>query len=164
MSLSPFEPRSDVLDRLNFALQLFQADVRSMSSESLAATCGGASRCGYDFLFEMIGFFDTFASLLGEGPKDIQGPSGEWVRAPQDFYDKDQALAGLDAASKRFIEAISSYSGDFVADVFPSPVGPFTPLGMANLGVWHTMYHSGQLNYIQTVQGDAAFHWMPEAP
>jgi hypothetical protein len=30
---------------------------------------------------------------------------------------------------------------------------------MANLVVWHTMYHSGQLNFIQTLWGDDAFHW-----
>jgi hypothetical protein len=85
------------------------------------------------------------------------------VRAPKESYEKDAALTALLSSADGFIGELRGYRGDAVADVFPSPVGPFTPLGMANLAVWHTMYHSGQLNYIQTVLGDEQFHWIPEA-
>ncbi|MBL8048019.1 MAG: hypothetical protein JNJ45_05000 [Chthonomonas sp.] len=161
MNNQAFDPRKDVVERLAFARQLFGADIHAMSSDDLAATCGGQSRCGYDFIFEMVGFFDTFGGLLKNGPSDIEGPQGGWVRAPKEFCDKASAVAAMNASADNFTEAILAYTGDFVADVFPSPVGPFTPLGMANLAVWHTMYHSGQLNYIQTVRGDVAFNWIP---
>ncbi|MBS1715157.1 MAG: hypothetical protein JST30_12555 [Armatimonadetes bacterium] len=163
MTTSAFDPRKDVLDRLAFSLQLFGSDLRSMSDDDLAACCGGASRCGFDFVYEMVGFFDTFAGLLTDGPSQIEGPQGGWVRAPKDFCLKAPALEALRIHAEKFTAAVQNYQGDFVADVFPSPVGPFTPLGMANLAVWHTMYHSGQLNYIQTVRGDVDFHWLPEA-
>jgi len=133
-----------------------------MHPEHLSKTGGGESRCGYDFLYEMIGFFSTLGSLLETGPGDISGPDGSWVRAPQEFHHKENALAAFGSAADGFTRALENYSGDFVNDVFPSPVGPFTPLGMANLAVWHTMYHSGQLNYIQTMHGDVAFHWVPD--
>lgn len=158
-----FDPRSDVLERLSFAHNLFSADLRSMDEDSLRSNCGGQSRCGFDFIFEMIGFYETFGGLLANGPSDIEGPGGGWVRAPEEFCVKDSAMSALDAAVDRFRSVIEGYSGDFLKDVFPSPVGPFTPIGMANLAVWHTMYHSGQLNYIQTVRGDVDFHWLPEA-
>lgn len=161
MSNQSFDPRTDVLERLAFAQQLFRADIRSMSTADLATTCGGQSRCGYDFIFEMVGFYETLAGLLNNGPSDIEGPQGGWVQAPKEFCDLAPAVAKLNAAADGFTEAIRSYQGDFVKDVFPSPVGPFTPLGMANLAIWHTMYHSGQLNYIQTINGDVDFHWIP---
>lgn len=157
-NLNLFDPKREVLERLNFANSLFSADVTAMPSELLASTSGGVSRCGYDFLFELTGFYDSFADLLVQGPNDIEGPSG-WVRAPQEFYDKDSAVAGLHVAIAKFVSALESYRGDFLADQFPSPVGVFTPIGIANLAVWHTMYHSGQLNYIQTIHGDEGFHW-----
>lgn len=163
MNNQTFDPRKDVLERLAFARQLFGADIHAMSSDDLAASGGGQSRCGYDFIFEMVGFYETFAGLLVSGPSDIEGPQGGWVRAPKEFCNKNSAVAAMNAAGEIFIQAIERYSGDFVSDLFASPVGPFTPLGMANLAVWHTMYHSGQLNYIQTIRGDVAFHWMPEA-
>lgn len=161
MNNQTFDPRRDVLERLAFARQLFGADVQSMSSDDLAANCGGQSRCGYDFIFEMVGFYETFAGLLQTGPSDIEGPQGGWVRAPKEFCEKNSAVMAINAAADKFAQTIENYSGDFVSDVFPSPVGPFTPLGMANLAVWHTMYHSGQLNYIQTIRGDIDFHWIP---
>lgn len=156
-----FDPRKDVLERLAFARQLFGADVQSMSTDDLAATGGGQSRSGFDFIFEMVGFYETFAGLLQNGPSDIEGPQGGWVRAPKEFCDKDSAVTAMNASADKFAKVIEDYPGELVSDVFPSPVGPFTPLGMANLAVWHTMYHSGQLNYIQTIRGDVDFHWIP---
>lgn len=163
MSNQPFDARNEVLERLAFARQLFGADIKSMSHDDLAAACGGQSRCGYDLMFEMVGFYETFAGLLKSGPADIEGPQGGWVRAPNEFCDKNSAVDAMNTAAEMFTQAIESYAGDFVSDVFPSPVGPFTPIGMANLAIWHTMYHSGQLNYIQTIRGDVDFHWIPES-
>ncbi len=161
-SSTSFDPCEDVIQRISFARQLFGADVQAMSPELLSATHGGETRCGYDFMYELVGFFDSFGKLLAQGPTSIEGPSG-WVRAPKEFHDKESAIRALDAKADSFVGILQNYSGDFIADEFPSPVGPFTPLGMANLAVWHMMYHSGQLNYIQTIHGDAGFHWMPEA-
>jgi hypothetical protein len=160
---APFDPRKDVIERLAFSRHLFGADIRATPSEILKSTQGGASRCGYDFMFELVGFFETFGKLLSDGPGEIQGPSGAWVRSPAEFQQKEQAFAALDKAAENFVGSLQGYQGDFVNDVFESPVGPFTPLGMGNLAVWHVMYHSGQLNYIQTIHGDDGFHWMPEA-
>ncbi|HAY14075.1 MAG TPA: hypothetical protein PLB31_08750 [Fimbriimonadaceae bacterium] len=160
MNQTAFDPRTEVLERLGFTRHLFGADIKAMSHEDLSANCGGASRCGYDFLYELVGFFSLFAGLLTSGPSAIDGPQGEWVRAPQEFMDKDSAMKSLNEAADHFSAAIQNYKGDLFNDVFPSPVGPFTPLSMANLAVSHLMYHSGQLNYIQTVRGDVAFHWM----
>lgn len=151
-----------MLQRIAFARQLFAADINSMTPELLSTTHGGESRCGFDFLYELVGFFGTFGDLLKTGPSDIEGPRG-WIRAPKEFHDKVAATAALNKAADEFVEVFSDYQGDFINDVFHSPVGPFTPLAMANLAVWHMMYHSGQLNYIQTIHGDAGFHWMPEA-
>lgn len=157
-----FDPKTEVISRIQFARQLFSADVNAMSHQQLATNCGGDSRCGYDFIYELCGFFQTFAQLLSDTPGDIQGPSGEWVRAPKDFQDKEGAMNSLGKAADHFEATLQNNKGNFTTDTFDSPVGPFTPLGMANLAVWHMMYHSGQLNYIQTVNGDTAFHWIPE--
>lgn len=163
MSEQVFDPRAEVLERFGFARHLFTADIHSMTEEDLGATCGGQSRCGYDFMFELIGFYETFSKLLVAGPQEIEGPQGGWVRAPKEFCHKESAMASLAAAEDKFVSVVKDYSGNFVADIFPSPVGPFTPLGICNLAVWHTMYHSGQLNYIQTIKGDVDFHWMDDS-
>jgi|GEM_PF-1900997 len=159
---TPFDPRHDVVERLAFARQLFTADVMSMTHDQLLSTHGGVSRNGYDFLYELVGFFDTFAGLMSKSNREIEGPQGGWVKAPSEFCDRESACVAMSAAADRFVSALQNYNGDYIRDSYDSPVGPFTPLSMANLAVWHLMYHSGQLNYIQTIDGDADFHWIPE--
>jgi hypothetical protein len=158
-----FDPRHNVIERIAFARRLFGADVHAMPHAMLAATCGGASRCGYDLIFELVGFFDTFGKLLSDGPSEVQGPSGGWARCGAEFQNKESSMAELDRAAGSFVKALEEYKGDFVRDEFPSPVGSFTPLGLGQLAVSHLMYHSGQLNYIQTIHGDEGFHWIPAA-
>jgi len=159
METTQFDPIVDVCARIDFARRLFCADVDAMPEDLLSATSGGASRCGFDLIFELSGMYHTFAGLLSAGDGTISGPKG-WVRAPLDFRRKDDALSGLQSAFDAFTNALKSYAGNVLTDEFSSPVGPLTPLAMANLAAWHTMYHSGQLNYIQTIHGDESFHWM----
>lgn len=154
-----FNPIDEACERIQFAKRLYLADIEAMSDTSLASTGGGTSRCGFDVTYELAGMYSTFADLLANSAGEIVGPKG-WVRAPEEFKSKGAASSAFEGSLDKFVNAFQGYKGDVLADQFESPAGPFTPLGMANLAVWHTMYHSGQLNYIQTIHGDDQFHWM----
>lgn len=155
-----FDPIADVLDRIQFARRLYLADLNAMPQEMLAAQCGGKARTGFDVTFELTAMYTGFAQILSTRAGEIPPPSG-WVRAPETFCYRDRALSAFDEAISGFLAAFEGYTGNAYSDEHPSPVGAFTPMGMANLVVWHTMYHSGQLNFIQTLCGDDQFHWMP---
>jgi hypothetical protein len=154
-----FDPIADVIQRIEFAKTLYLADLRSMPHEMLAKQCGGKARTGYDVTFELTGMYSVFADLLKARSGSITGPQG-WVTAPPEFCNPEGARDAIAGALDRFVAALQTYEGDVLQDQYPSPVGPFSPLGMANLAVWHTMYHSGQLNFIQTLCGDDQFHWL----
>jgi hypothetical protein len=149
-----------VTGRIDFARILYLADLRSMPDEMLRKRCGGKARTGYDITYELTGMYGTFADLLTARAGEISGPDG-WIKAPAEFQNRDRAMSAFDSALALFLKAFRAYSGDVFSDEYPSPAGPFTPLRMANLAVWHTMYHSGQLNFIQTICGDEQFHWVP---
>jgi hypothetical protein len=153
-----FDPIEDVCGRIDFARRLYTADLQAMPDQMLRRECGGKARTAYDVTFELTMMYEGFASLLAEGQGAIPAPQG-WVRAPEEFKNADGARAAFDGALGRFVAAFRSYRGNAYQDEYQSPVGAFTPIGMANLAVWHTMYHSGQLNFIQTLCGDDSFHW-----
>lgn len=155
-----FDPITDVTERIQFARTLYLADLQAMPHEMLARQCGGKARTGYDVTYELAGMYSHFADLLRAGSGSIPGPSG-WITAPAEFCNPATATEALASSLDRFTAALQAYPGSACQDQYPSPVGPFTPLGMANLAVWHTMYHSGQLNFIQTLCGDDRFHWVP---
>lgn len=159
MKAISFDPIDEVCGRIAFARRTFQADIAALPDERLAEGCGGKSRCAYDFAFELSGMYRGLAALLSAGSGEIPAPQG-WLRAPEAFQTRSTATQAFDEALDEFLAALRGYRGDILSDEFASPVGSFTPLAMANLVVWHTMYHSGQINYIQTIDGDEAFHWI----
>jgi hypothetical protein len=150
----------DVCSRIAFARTLYVADLRAMPDPMLRKQCGGKARTGYDVTYELVGMYTTFSALLLERQGEIRGPAG-WVKSPEEFQNPDIAVSSFEQSLQRFVEVVQSYGDGIHTDAYPSPVGPFTPMGMANLVVWHTMYHSGQLNFIQTLCGDDQFHWIP---
>jgi hypothetical protein len=161
LSNTQFDPIADVTERIEFARRLYLADLRAMPAEMLSKQCGGRARTAYDITFELVGMSSLFTELLTAGQGEIPRPDG-WITAPPEFQDPQGAMSAFDAAQNRFLGALRGYAGDVLTDEYASPVGAFTPLAMANLMVWHTMYHSGQLNFIQTLCGDDQFHWLPE--
>jgi len=158
MSVSLSDIRNDTITKLKTLRRLFEADVAALSTEQLAATHGGASRSGFDLVYEIAGFqTEVAAILLGQNGK-LEPPQG-WVRAPKEFCTKEAASAQLAKSFDALIGAVENYQGDFFNDKFPSPLGDLSVNDWAGFVGSHAMYHSGQLNYIQTINGDDQFHW-----
>ena len=159
MSETPFDPRNESITRLSSVRDFFQKDLNALTADQLGTTQGGCSRCAYDLAYEITGFLGVLSTLLETGKSEFNPPQG-WVRAPQDFHNKEKAVEAVSNAFDHLIEALKGYKGDFLEDKFPFIFGDMNPLTIANFAVSHVMYHSGQLNYIQTIHGDDEFHWM----
>lgn len=158
MDQTKFNPIDDVIGRLQFILQLFTTDVNSMSNDTLSKPCGGVSRCGHDMIFEVTGMMHHFAGLISEGNGSIVGPAAGFPVAPNEAKDKQTALAGLETAKQVFIGSLKASSTP-LQPLFDSPAGKMSPLDLGHLVILNVTYHSGQLNYIQTINGDGEFHW-----
>jgi uncharacterized damage-inducible protein DinB len=97
------------------------------------------------------------AALRGQDPKEVAA----------DFAAKVDAASNIDELGKLVIE-----SGKIVCDTLDTlseadldreigvPWGVKLPFSIAIfLPANHMYYHDGQVNYIQTLLGDAKFHW-----
>ncbi|MCU0316556.1 MAG: hypothetical protein MUC92_08185 [Fimbriimonadaceae bacterium] len=133
------------------------ADVRAMSNETLSATAGGATRSGFDFLYEVAVVNKRMAARFkGQDP----GPSSEgWIMAPEEFRDQEKIASLLEESYEEIAEAVESFDSNRF-DEQPIPESTWTYLDLAGLAAIHGVYHDAQLNYIQAMHGDEAVHWM----
>ncbi|MCL4284713.1 MAG: DinB family protein [Fimbriimonadaceae bacterium] len=151
-------PKEDIAARIQMGSGLLQKDLAAMSDQMLANCPGGEARCGFDLVYEMAMVNRLVAGALRGDAGDIPEPQG-WVRSPQDYRNKAAAMRDLSDSVEELLSAFATVSEQDLAKEIPTPLGKM-PIGqvMSIMGS-HLMYHSGQLNYIQTLHGDVAFHW-----
>lgn len=154
-------PQTDVervIAQTQMTSGLFALDIEHMSPDMLGADNGGKARCGYDVICEVTDLIN-YVSARAEGQNlSLPEPQG-WHRASEDRKNKEAALDDFQAAINRFTAAIGSADEATLSQVIQSPLGELTLLRLAQIMPPHIMYHSGQLNYIQTLHGDDDFHW-----
>lgn len=151
--------KGDISESLKNGSQLLYKDINAMSDEMLANCPGGKARCGFDLLFEIASVNRMFAGIMRGDGNEAQRPDG-WVVAPSDYRSKEVALKNVTESVNELLAAIDGLSDDQLAKPLETPLGTMPVARLASMMGSHMMYHSGQLNYIQTIHGDDAFHWM----
>ncbi|NIM06015.1 MAG: hypothetical protein GTN69_01475 [Armatimonadetes bacterium] len=93
----------------------------------------------------------------------IRGNEVNWdLLAPrvEDCPDFESAKAALEKNQSEFFAALEEIDESRLAEMVKMPWGEELSLGQyILLPSYHTCYHVGQLNYIQTLLGDAEFHF-----
>lgn len=149
--------KSFLAGRLNDMRNLYVNDLEAMSEELLAKSPGGAARSGFDMTYEVMYVNRRLvARLRGEEPAPFN-PADGWMKAPAEFCNKEHCLAQLNGSVDELIAAFNAH--DDIELSIETPRGPTTPMELAHLAGNHLMYHDAQLNYIQSLEGDADMHW-----
>jgi hypothetical protein len=150
---APVVNSEEIVDRIRRAAGLFSKDLSAMDEPMLVNSFGGSARTGYDIAYEVTFINNAVATneFGGEPPKG-------WMRAPEG-QSKDAAIQAFNDSVDAVCAKIAGSSADDFAAEMTTPFGPTNFGFMANMLPAHIMYHSGQLNYIQTLYGDEAFHW-----
>jgi hypothetical protein len=77
------------------------------------------------------------------------------------FRTPDAVKVEFKASMNNLIAKVEKLEDADLDRIVTAPWGQPLPLGaMLLMGVSHTTYHDGQLNYIQALYGDDKFHWM----
>lgn len=151
--------KSDINESLKSGSQLLYKDISAMNDEMLANCPGGKARCGFDLLFEIATVNRMFAGIMRGDENEAPRPDG-WLVAPSGYRSKDVALKDVTDSVNELLAVVDSLSEDQLARPLETPLGTMPVSRLATMMGNHMMYHSGQLNYIQTIHGDDAFHWM----
>ena len=88
----------------------------------------------------------------------IPEPQG-WIRAPQEYQSKADAMKDLSDSVDELLAAFGNVSEGALSKEIETPLGKMASGQLMAIMGGHLMYHSGQLNYIQTLHGDDVFHW-----
>ncbi len=156
-TLSQHPALNDIAQRTKSAAGLFATDLKHMSHETLALSPGGKARTGYDIAYEVIGLHRLICDVAaGRTPKPM--PDG-WVTAPSEFKDVNTAIHEFESSVEQLLAFMATATDELLGKVSPTPFGEMPLMGLCQIVPIHLMYHSGQLNYIQTLQGDDQFHW-----
>lgn len=153
------DTRAIAVRKLTGACRAFRQDLEALPDDAFDRGFGGIARTVADIVYEVNFIHDYFGMLLrGEEPT-VHPPEDGWMRAPEDKRTKGVVLAEFDAAASRIIAATEALTREQMEAAVPSSRGETTPFERVLFLTQHLWYHCGQLNYVQTLLGDAAWHW-----
>jgi len=138
------------VDQVRGAVSAFCDDIDALTHEQLDRSYNEKTRRAYDYIFEVaVVNLRVAARLRGEDPGPMPWDFGvNWLGAPKEYRDKEAVLAYTREAGDELITAAQEYMGD-ERELIEKLV--FIRV--------HISYHDGQLNYIQSLDGDLAVHW-----
>lgn len=147
-----------VRKQIEHALKQYLSDLAAMDHPTLEDSPGGAARAPYDFTYEVVIVNEMIAAeLRGDRPDPWPSEDG-WAVAPADFRTPEVARARVESSTRAVLETLEARTPDEL-DEPTTPGQPTTRLASASLCAVHLTYHDAQLNYVQSLRGDAEVHW-----
>ena len=117
----------------------------------------GAGRAVNELLLECILVNLKWAATLRN--RDYTRVSSEVAVSLHAVVGASQELTEyLCRSTTELIDAIESVDNDELAEVIETPFGMYSLADCCLIAYWNSVYHEGQINYIQTLYGDQARH------
>lgn len=129
-----------------------------MPNEVFTKSFGGKSRTVADIIFEVNVVNDHIGATIRDenpAPWEYKG----WITAPDTFQAKDVVIAELLASRDRFISGVENMTDEMLSGTVQTEHGESTRASRCQFVALHNWYHSGQLNYIQSLEGDDGWNW-----
>ncbi len=141
---------------------MYAADLAHLSDDHLHQVPMGAARTIASFTAEVAGFNRLVAAVVrGE---EAAMPDPEAVEAfVQSINSIAKAQELVKSSANEICEALASSGAEAALADVTAPWGePTTKINLASMAASHMMYHDGQINYIQSLHGDAVNHWFED--
>jgi len=146
------------LNGLKSACKLFLTDLQALPEEAFSQSFGPATRTVADIVYE-VNLVNDHVGMVIRGEKAFEWPEG-WIKAPEDFRTKEAVVSGFEASSQKIIATIESFSAEELESSIVTDDGETTRFERCRFMTLHVWYHSGQLNFVQTLLGDDKWHWV----
>lgn len=129
-----------------------------MPEEAFGTSLGGKARTVADIVYEA-NLVNDHLGLVVRGEPAFDWPDEGWIRAPENLRAKATVIQSFDDSSGRLVEALESLSEEGFLQRILTEEGETTPFERCRFATLHLWYHSGQLNFMQTLLGDDGWHW-----
>jgi uncharacterized damage-inducible protein DinB len=138
--------------------RMFLSDLQALPAETFDKPLGGSARTVADLVFEVNLVNDHICMVL-RGEEPFEWPDAGWIKAPEGFASKEDVLAAYEKSSQQVMATVDGLSSEALEGTVQTEHGDRTRFERCTFMALHQWYHSGQLNFIQTLKGDDAFHW-----
>jgi hypothetical protein len=151
----PVDLKAHLTMQLNQTLALYKKDVGACTEEQLGTPFNETTRTAYDFLYECE-YVNRRMTQRITGEEPTPAPWTGWAVAPEEWRNRETAIAKFEASVNDLLAAALEDPEKEI--ILPDEVT--TPFALALFADMHSMYHLGQIDYIQTLHGDTKMHWM----
>jgi len=143
---------------LNQAARFIRVDLNALPEQIFSRKFGDKTRTVADLVYATILVNDHVRmTIAGETP--FKWPDVQWVTAPKDFQTKAEVINGFEKSIQKLLETVEKFTPAQLEETIQTEDGATTRFERCQFMALHMWYHSGQLNYIQTMLGDDVFHW-----
>jgi uncharacterized damage-inducible protein DinB len=157
------DPRDRIVSQIEQAARLLLVDLKHIPEEKRSISPGGVARTPYAILAECIGVNDMIADVLAGKPRTYPSKEEQEAFAAR-FQSIETVEEGLRQSVAKLRDVVNGFETVHLEEEVAAPWGMTYPKGaLALFAATHMMYHDGQLNYIQALNGDPDVHWGEEA-
>lgn len=142
---------------LENAGQLILQDLQALPEEAFDLNFGGATRTIPDIIYE-INLTNEHVGMVIRGEEPFDWPDG-WVKAPDDFRGKDLIIKAFETSIAKTVATAEGFTTQEIEEPIELEGKQTTRFQRCQFMTLHMWYHSGQLNFIQTMLGDDGWHW-----
>lgn len=143
---------------LKGACKMFLQDLQALPEEAFTKSFGEKVRTVADIVYE-VNLVNDHIGMIVRGEEPFVWPEGAFIRAPESFRSRDQIIAAFEESSAKIVSTFESFTAEELEATLKTDEGETTRFERARFMTVHLWYHSGQLNFIQTLLGDDAWHW-----
>lgn len=149
--------KEKTLNSVTRVYRFFTQDLENLPAEVFEKSLGGKARTAADIAYEVRLTNERLSrDLLGQPSTDH--PSG-WAIAPEDLRSKEATVASFRTSCEQVVQIIEGMSPEEMEEIVPGVLGDASRADHCRSMTVHLWYHSGQLNFIQTLLGDSDIHW-----
>ena len=150
--------KATAVKTLKGAFSIFSQDLEALPEEAFDQKFSEKTRTVADIVYE-VNMVNDHIGMTIRGEEPFAWPDDGWITAPEDFRTKEVVLAGFKASSERILATVEGFSEEDLMGKVTTEHGETDRFERCRFMALHTWYHSGQLNFIQTLLGDDGWHW-----
>lgn len=150
--------KDKTLGSVTRVFRFFQQDIENLPEEVFVKSLGGKARTVADIAYEVRLTNERLCRDLLRQPS-TDTPSG-WAVAPEELHSKEATLRSFQASAEAVVQILEGMSVEEIEEVVPGVLGEASRADHCCSMTVHLWYHSGQLNFIQTLLGDGDIHWL----
>jgi hypothetical protein len=151
------DTKDATLQSVTRVFRFFLQDLENLPEGAFEKSLGGKARTVADIAYEVRLTNERLCRDLS-GQPSTDSPSARTI-APDDLRTKEAAITSFRASSEQVLRLIERLSPEELEEVVPGVLGEASRADHCRAMTVHLWYHSGQLNFIQTLLGDSEIHW-----